>query len=240
MDPSRFEPLDDPISSALRQCQRLLRPLSATNKARKRRLLDIARDRLGYQEYLEARDALDKNVAIKYGKLRREDLPRAKPDEGSSARKDKKRKSRPGSAAAAAAAHVPAALPKHEAAHGLPRDDELQLGVPEDLMMLTEARRKWVDQIGGVFASKQEKHPGRIWGFPATSIYDGIEEEVAAEVARAPKWYTIQRPPDPEPEPVEDAQMADDTAPAPQPPLEELDDDWLEQEMEEVAPMDIG
>ena len=68
--------MDDPIASALRQAQRELRAVVATNKARKARLLAIAKDRLGYQEYVEAREALDKNILALYSKLQKKDGPK--------------------------------------------------------------------------------------------------------------------------------------------------------------------
>ena len=61
--------MDDPIASALRQAQHELREVIATNKAHKVRLLAVAKDRLGYQEYVEAREALDKNILSWYTKL---------------------------------------------------------------------------------------------------------------------------------------------------------------------------
>ena len=48
----------------------------ATNQARKERLAAIARDRLGYQEYLELRDAIDKNITTLFSKLQKKDVPK--------------------------------------------------------------------------------------------------------------------------------------------------------------------
>ena len=62
LQPDYSEAVDDPIASALRQSQEELRRVLATNKGRKQRLVEIARDRLAYQEYMEARDSLDKNI----------------------------------------------------------------------------------------------------------------------------------------------------------------------------------
>ena len=41
-----------------------------------------------------------------------------------------------------------------------------------------------MDVVGGVFEEKERNQPGRIWGFPPESIYDGVEEEVRAELER--------------------------------------------------------
>jgi transcriptional adapter 3 len=179
-DPTQYEPVDDPVSTALRQAQHLLRPLVATNKARKRRLLTIARDRLGYQEYLDLRESIDKNISSIYTKLWNKDQPHT--DE----KKDKKKKS--------STAKAGPALPKHPAAYGLALDDELNLVVPPNLKELVVTRRKWVDEIGSVFDRIQEEHPGRMWGFPRESIYHGIDEEAREEMTRAPKWKPILRP----------------------------------------------
>lgn len=56
--------------------------------------------------------------------------------------------------------------------------------MPEQLNQLVHTRRKWVDTVGGVFEEKQRENPGRIWGLPKTSVYEGIEEEVQ-ELLRA-------------------------------------------------------
>ena len=68
--------MDDPIATALREAQRELRKVAATNKARKARLVSIACDRLGYQEYLEVRDSIDRNITTLYHKLQRKDVPK--------------------------------------------------------------------------------------------------------------------------------------------------------------------
>ena len=57
--------------------QRQLRQVSALNKARRQRLAAIARDRLAYQEYVDAREALDKNITAAYAKLQKKDGPKA-------------------------------------------------------------------------------------------------------------------------------------------------------------------
>ena len=49
----------------------------ATNKARRARLAAIAEDRLAYHEYVESRDAIDKQIATLYSKLQKKDGPKA-------------------------------------------------------------------------------------------------------------------------------------------------------------------
>ncbi|GLB35590.1 putative histone acetyltransferases subunit 3 [Lyophyllum shimeji] len=166
--PDYSEKVDDPIATALRQAQRELRRVVATNKARKARLVDIARDRLGYQEYLECRDSLDKNITNLYAKLQRKDVPKI-------AKKKKQTHQRADSTTEVAAAPVPC-----PAALGLHTDEELQLHISEQLQQLVKTRREWVDEVGSHFERLQREQPGRIWGFPQESIYKGIEEEVQA------------------------------------------------------------
>jgi transcriptional adapter 3 len=180
--------VDDPIATALRHAQRELRTVVATNKARKARLAAIARDRLGYQEYLDMRDAIDKNLASMYSKLQKKDTPKL-------AKKKKKGPDVNGTAQGVVnGIPVPAPSP---AALGLITDEDCNLTVPEPLQQLVETRRQWVDLVGAVFAEKQKENPGRIWGLPRKNIYEGIEEDVKREIERslliAPNPEDIQR-----------------------------------------------
>ena len=163
--------MDDPIATALREAQRELRKVVATNKARKARLISIACDRLGYQEYLEVRDSIDKNITTLYHKLQRKDAPKAL---------KKKKKSPPQGAAGGGDDTGPGLLPQCPAALGLMQDDENHLSVNEQLKQLVETRRQWVDSVGAVFDAKEREIPGRLYGLPKRSVYEGIEEEVRA------------------------------------------------------------
>ncbi|PFH53570.1 hypothetical protein AMATHDRAFT_73369 [Amanita thiersii Skay4041] len=96
--PDFTEKVDDPIATALRHSQRELRTVLATNKARRTRLVAIARDRLAFQEYLELRDSIDKNITTMFGKLQKKDGPKI----------GRKKKKIVGAAAAAHAAAVAA------------------------------------------------------------------------------------------------------------------------------------
>ncbi|KAJ8699217.1 Transcriptional regulator [Pleurotus ostreatus] len=180
--PDYSEKVDDPISTALRQAQRELRVVLATNKKRRERLVAIARDRLAYQEYVELRDSIDKNINSLFSKLQKKDGPKL-------GRKKKGKASE-----AAAPTPVPqktngnggkplggiSALPPCPAALGLGPDDENKLVLPEHLKQLVETRRQWVDQVGAVFEEKEREEPGRVWGVPKESVFRGIEDEVEA------------------------------------------------------------
>jgi transcriptional adapter 3 len=168
--------VDDPIASALRQAQAELRVVLARNKARKARLAAIAEDRLGYQEYLELRDSLDRNIITLYQKLQRKEGPKSA----------KKKSHKKGAAAAAAAEeaqaqalNAAAAAGVWPASLGLGPDEDNTLIVPEQLRQLIETRKKWIDTIGMVFEEKEREQPGRIHGLPERSVYEGIEDDVA-------------------------------------------------------------
>jgi transcriptional adapter 3 len=169
--------VDDPIATALRQAQRELRTVVATNKARKDRLAAIARDRLGFQEYLDLRESIDKNISSTYSKLQKKDAPKL-------AKKKKKGLDSNGNMTINGGTnHVPPA--PHPAALGMSIDDDFGCLVSDQLRQLVDTRRQWVDTVGGVFEEKQQENPGRIWGLPKESIYIGIEDDVRRSIERS-------------------------------------------------------
>ncbi|KAI0317478.1 histone acetyltransferases subunit 3-domain-containing protein [Amylostereum chailletii] len=172
--PDYSDPVDDPIASALRQAQRELRTVVSTNKARKVRLASIAKDRLGYQEYLDLRDSLDKNISTLYTKLQKKDGPKAS--------KKKKQKVAAVSAEPNGTAATP--LGTWPASSGLGPDEDNFLRVPEQLQQLVATRRQWVDAVGAVFDEKEREQPGRIWAIPPSSIYGDIDEEGEESISR--------------------------------------------------------
>lgn len=117
-----------------------------------------------------------------YHKLQRKDVPKVS---------KKKKKPLQGAAAAAAAASGNGAgagedvplLPQCPAAVGLTQDDENHLVVNEQLKQLVETRRNWVDSVGAVFEAKELEMPGRLYGVPKRSVFEGVEEEVQALLA---------------------------------------------------------
>lgn len=159
-----------------------------TNKLRKQLLAAIARDRLGYQEYLDMRDAIDKTITTMYDKLQKKSMPK-------SSKKKKKSGEPNGSSSTAGAATtngIPtniSSLPPCPAALGLEPDHEFHLGVPEQLTKLVQTRRKWVDEIGRHFVAMEEESPGRIYGLPKESVFQGIDEEVKKYLASLPATF---------------------------------------------------
>ncbi|KAG9318057.1 histone acetyltransferases subunit 3-domain-containing protein [Chiua virens] len=168
--------VDDPIATALRHAQSELRTVSTMNKTRKERLANIAKDRLGYQEYLELRDSLDKSIVSLYSKLQKKDAPKL----------GKKKKKGPEVGGSVNGVGTCVELPKPPpSALGLGPDDDLYLVVPDQLKQLVETRQQWVATVGGVFDEKERIFPGRIWGLPDRSIYEGLEEAVKRDAQRS-------------------------------------------------------
>lgn len=146
-----------------------------TNKARKARLASIAKDRLGYQEYLELRDSLDKSIVALYSKLQKKDAPKLS-----------KKKKKPEVNGTVNGGGTCVELPKPPpSAVGLGPDDDLHLVVPEQLQQLVETRRQWVTTVGSVFDDKERTCAGRIWGLPQKSIYDGLETAETHDAQRS-------------------------------------------------------
>jgi transcriptional adapter 3 len=173
--------VDDPIASALRQAQLELRKVVATNKARKARLLAIAKDRLGYQEYVEAREALDKNILALFTKLQKKDGPKVS--------KKKKAKSETNGSVPPPPSTPP--IGAWPSAAGLGPDDENMLQIPDALAQLVATRRQWVDSIGGVFETMEQEQSGRIYGLPERSIYEGLDADIDALMGRTDSDYGI-------------------------------------------------
>ncbi|KAG2139060.1 histone acetyltransferases subunit 3-domain-containing protein [Suillus clintonianus] len=168
--------VDDPIATALRHAQRQLRTVVAMNKARKERLAAIARDRLGYQEYLDLRSALDKSITSAYSKVQKKDEPKLN---------KKKKKLSEANGSINGNTSVTSAPKPSPAALGLGPDDDLHLVVPDHLQQLVETRRQWVTSVGGVFDEKERECPGRIWDLPRRSIYEGLEDAIRHDLARS-------------------------------------------------------
>ncbi|KAH7890086.1 histone acetyltransferases subunit 3-domain-containing protein [Phlebopus sp. FC_14] len=172
--------VDDPIATALRHAQRELRTVVSMNKTRKERLAAIAKDRLGYQEYLDLRDSLDKSIVTTYSKLQKKDAPKL----GKKKKKAPEANGNPSNTSVDLPKPPPSAL-------GLGPDDDLRLVVPDQLGQLVETRRQWVTTVGGVFDEKEREFPGRIWGLPKKSIYEGLEEAVKRDLARSRQFNDV-------------------------------------------------
>jgi len=170
--------VDDPIASGLRHLQDELRKVVAANKVRKSRLAAIAKDRLAYQEYVEVRDSVDRNLLNTFSKLQKRDLP-----------KPPKKKAK----VDASEEILGNPLGPCPAALGLGPDEDHKLVVTDQMKDLVQTRRKWCDVVGGELREMQEKHPGRLWGFPTETIYEGVSEEVDMILQGQPAAQRSQR-----------------------------------------------
>ncbi|KXN83229.1 Chromatin-remodeling complexes subunit NGG1 [Leucoagaricus sp. SymC.cos] len=190
--PDFTEKMDDPIATALRHAQTELRQVVAMNKARKTRLISVAQDRLGYQEYLELRDSIDKNITALFSKLQKKDI--SKPS------KKKKKidgsESGNGNGGANGVGNgnggMMSNLAPSPAAIGFNQNEDQNLLVNDQLKHLVETRRQWVDTVGTVFEQKERENSGRIWGLPKESIYQGIEEEAQRLLVDPGPLYVVK------------------------------------------------
>ncbi|GKZ19055.1 transcriptional regulator [Aspergillus brasiliensis] len=129
---------DDDIAQRLRLLQSELKKQMIINSARKTRLLDIARERMAYQEYMTIHDDLDSQVQQAYLKRTR---TLGKSKKGSQA------KHRPGGAGGGS--HVVSA-----AGVGRP-------AIGDVARTLMDRRKRWRDCIGLVFKDSKTSVPGK-------------------------------------------------------------------------------
>lgn len=151
---------DDDIAERLRLLQAELKKQMIANGARKSRLLEIARERLAYQEYSTIHDDLDSQVQQAYLKRTR---TLGKSKKGSQA------KHRPGGAGGGSHLVAPNA-----SGAGVSRP-----GIGDVARTLMDRRKRWVDCIGPVFKDCKTTVPGK-----DESIFDPavMEEYEKAEV----------------------------------------------------------
>jgi transcriptional adapter 3 len=174
--------VDDPIATALRHAQTELRRIVATNKARKARLISIAKDRLGYEEYLECRKSIDRNINVLFTKLQKKDMPKytkkKKKVDGNGGEPCNTINGTTGTGTGGGTTTLLSNLAPSPAALGFIQDDDQRIHLNDQLKHLMETRRDWVDDIGSIFEQKEREQPGRIYGLPKESIYKGIDEEI--------------------------------------------------------------
>jgi transcriptional adapter 3 len=107
-----------------------------------------------------------------YCKLQKKDGPKVS--------KKKKAKGETNGSATPASAGATLPIGTWPSAAGLGPDDENTLRVPDALAQLVATRRQWVDSVGDVFDTMEQEQPGRIYGLPERSIYEGLDADVAA------------------------------------------------------------
>ncbi|KAI2127112.1 Transcriptional regulator [Ophidiomyces ophidiicola] len=148
---------DDDVAERLRFLQSELKKQMITNGARKSRLLDVARERLAYQEYTTIHDDLDSQVQQAYLKRTR---TLGKSKKGSQA------KHRPGGAGGGS-------HPVNTAGVGRP-------GIGDVARTLMDRRKRWADCIGPVFKDCKTTVPGKdepLWDPVTMAEFEKVEIE---------------------------------------------------------------
>lgn len=152
---------DDDISERLRLLQNELRRVMIINSARKARLLDLAKERLAYQEYSTIHEDLDSQVQQAYLKRTRT-LGKTKKGPGAN-------KPRPGHIASAIGAGF---------AVSRARD------IGDNARMLMDRRKRWENCIGPVFKDMKHGIPDQdttLWDPKVMEAYEKAEMEVLEE-----------------------------------------------------------
>ena len=150
---------DDDISERLRLLQGELRRVMITNGARKARVLDIAKERLAYQEYSTIHEDLDSQVQQAYLKRTRTLGKTKKGGPGAS------NKPRPGGHAVVAGAGA-----------GISRARD----IGDNARMLMDRRKRWEDCIGPVFKDMKHGVPSKdttLWDPKIMEQYEKAELE---------------------------------------------------------------
>lgn len=165
---------DDDISVRLRLLQTELQKVMITNGARKARLLDIARERLAYQEYSTIHEDLDSQVQQAYLKRTRT-LGKSKKGHhqgggGGGGGAGRPRPNAAGGGLGAGTATVP----------GLAR----QRDIGDSARMLMDRRKRWEDCIGPVFEGMRQGVPKSVeaggeslWDEKVMERYEKAERE---------------------------------------------------------------
>lgn len=153
---------DDDISERLRLLQAELRKVMITNGARKSRLLEIAKERLAYQEYNTIHEDLDSQVQQAYLKRTRT--------------LGKTKKGGPGAGKPRPGGHVVSAGGTAGAVAGMSRARD----IGDNARMLMDRRKRWEDCIGGVFEGMKHGVPGKetsLWDPRVMAAYEKAEME---------------------------------------------------------------
>lgn len=137
---------DDDISERMRLLQAELRRVMIVNGARKARLLDLAKERLAYQEYSTIHEDLDSQVQQAYLKRTRTLGKSKKGGPGAN-------KPRPGS--------------HNVGGHGTATSVNRARDIGDNARMLMDRRKRWESCIGPVFKDMKHGIPE-----PGTSIWD--------------------------------------------------------------------
>lgn len=153
---------DDDISERLRLLQAELRRVMLVNGARKARVLDIAKERLAFQEYNTIHEDLDTQVQQAYLKRTRT--------------LGKSKKGGPGAAKPRPGGHVVSAGGTAGAVAGANRARD----IGDNARTLMDRRKRWADCIGPVFKDMKQGVPGKessLWDPKVMEAYEKAEIE---------------------------------------------------------------
>ncbi|KAI9168229.1 Transcriptional regulator [Blastocladiella emersonii ATCC 22665] len=158
---------DDPVAETLRAAQRALRAQMAVNRARRARVLELARKRLAYQEYRAILDetdrALEKAFTARYT---------TKPPPKKSKKKDRSRSGTVDDTASGSGTLPADAVAAAEVASGLGAPPVGLPPFPDAVVQLMEKRRALIATVGVAFDSDEFART------PAESVFADIAPNV--------------------------------------------------------------
>lgn len=129
----------------------------------------MAELRLSYADYEEVKEGIERNIAAMFSRLGSSGAPKI-------TKKKKKEKEKVSSAAVVNASAGETAGISGLGLVGM--DGYLQ--IPNEIYEPVSILRQWKAEIGAKFDLLEKESPGLIKGLPQKSIYDGLEEEIAA------------------------------------------------------------
>lgn len=131
--------------------------------------MGVAELRLSYADYDEVKEGMERNIANMFSRLGSAGAPKV----------TKKKKKEKEKVAAAAAVNPSTGEPAGISGLGLVGMDGY-LQIPNEIYEPVSVLRQWKAQIGTKFELLEKESPGLIKGLPKKSIYEGLEEEIAA------------------------------------------------------------
>ncbi|KAL8641385.1 MAG: hypothetical protein Q9228_001798 [Teloschistes exilis] len=156
---------DDEVAERLRTLQEELRRVSLENGVRKARILELAKERMAYQEYSTIREDLDTQVQQAYLKRNR------------TLSKTKKNPKKPGGAGGGS----------HLVNGGMGGGADVGIskpGIGEPVRQLMNRRQKWVDMIGPVFEDGEGEEGLNLEHKPTIFDAASMERLIKAEKER--------------------------------------------------------
>lgn len=139
----------------------------AINQARKARLLEIAQDRVAYQEFLDSKESIERNILGSFAKLQK---PGKKDGSGGGGGGSSSKKKKSSAQAKADEGPLP-----HPAVAGLSLALDGHLHVPGHLKTFVDVRNDFVRAFGAALDQREREVPGSVYGLPPASVYAGLD-----------------------------------------------------------------